>query len=204
MRMLPLFLFAAACAEPPSSVNPGVAHPGAAQPGNAQPNDGAAQAATLAEGGAELDGINPGAVVPDRGPDNAIPAPEPALTQDAIVDGVTLSGELICDDCSGSILVQIEDASTHPPLLLTKKSFAAAGPFSMAVPKKKQLIVMVIHDENGDGIPTPGEALGLWTGGLVDSSLDVSDISLTVGLMPETPPVVEEETEEAATPTADQ
>ena len=59
----------------------------------------------------------------------------------------------------------------------------------MKAPKGKKAVLMVIHDANGDGQPTPGENIGIWTGGLLDTGADQADVDLAVGVMPETPPI---------------
>jgi len=87
------------------------------------------------------------------------------------------------------LLVRIEDASARPPILLTKKSFTGVGPYSILAPRDMSVILMVVHDKNSDGYPTPGEELGLWTGGLVETTDNATEIDLTVGLMPDQPPV---------------
>jgi hypothetical protein len=128
-------------------------------------------------------------VFPDRGADAPEGEPVASHPQDEIEDGVLISGTLVCEGCEGSLIVRIEDAGSHPPQLLTEASFEAPGPFRMKAPRDKMVVLMVIHDTDGSGGPTPGEGIGLWTGGLLNTSTDTSDVELTVGVMPETPPI---------------
>jgi hypothetical protein len=194
--MKPTFLFftlAISCVEPPATDKAGdqqpdgAATPGAPEPG-AQPGPG--------DGPDSLKGDKspgPGAIVPDPGPGAPKTPPEMALTQDDITDGVTISGTLACEECAGELLVRVEDAGINPPQLLTVKKFAEAGDYTIKVPKNKKVVVMVVHDANGDEQPSPGESIGLWTGGLVNTSTATAGVDLTVGVMPEVPPIEPEE-----------
>jgi hypothetical protein len=166
-----------------------VAEPGAAAPGAPASGGEGADATAPPNSGEEP----PGAIVPQPGAGSPDKPPEVMYTQADLTEGTTIRGTLTCDDCTGALLVRIEDASERPPTLLTQKSFSAVGAYSIQVPKNKTAIVMVIHDTNGDGQPTPGEDLGLWTGGLVDTSADAAEVDLTVGVMPDAPPVELEE-----------
>ncbi len=192
-----VILFSISCAEPPSSVNPGVAQPGAAEPGSPGPqaasgaegsDDAAPTDAMTPPGGSDM-GDPPGAIVASPGSDGPKERPEATYLQEALAEGVAISGTLACDECSGRLLVRIEDANARPPTLLTQKSFTGPGDYSIQAPKNMSVILMVVHDKNSDGFPTPGEPLGLWSGGLVDTSADAADVDLTVGVMPELPPV---------------
>jgi hypothetical protein len=109
--------------------------------------------------------------------------------QDEIEDGVSISGILSCDGCEGSLIVRVEDAGSNPPQLLTSATFESAGSFTIQSPRDKKVVLMVIHDADGSGGPTPGEGIGLWTGGLLNTSTDTTDVELTVGVMPDTPPI---------------
>jgi hypothetical protein len=183
--LIPLAL---ACVEPPSTdkaaglQSDGTAVPGAPQPEGAGEGAGAGTPPPAADAG-------PGAVFPDRGADAPEGEPVASHPQDEIEDGVLISGTLVCEGCEGSLIVRIEDAGSHPPQLLTEASFEAPGPFRMKAPRDKMVVLMVIHDTDGSGGPTPGEGIGLWTGGLLNTSTDTSDVELTVGVMPETPPI---------------
>ncbi len=192
LLMIPMVL---ACVEPPATDKASGQQPGGAVvPGAPEPGEQADPGA-VADDGAFPKTPGPGAVVPEPGPGAPDTPPEMAMTQDEITDGVHISGTLSCEDCSGPFLVRIEDAGANPPQLLTAKRFSEAGPYSIQVPRSKKVVLMVIHDANGDGQPTPGEGIGLWTGGLLDTSSDTSDVALVVGVMPETPPIEPDEPE---------
>ena len=194
--LLPLTM---ACVEPPATdkaatVQPdGAAIPGAPEPGE-QPGPGDTTDATTPP---PVPASGPGAVVPDPGPDAPDTPPEELMAQDAITDGIQISGTLSCEGCEGTLIVRVEDATSHPPQLLTSASFTSAGSYSLKAPRDKQVVLMVIHDANSDGQPTPGESIGIWTGGLLDTSKDASDVELTVGVMPDKPPITPEDAPEA-------
>jgi len=176
-------LLSLACVDPPST-EPGSNEPnGAAVPGAPGPGQSAGPSAAMAGG-------PPGAgpVVPPPGPDTPTTPTPMALQQDEI-EGVTVSGTISCDDCAGPFLVRVDDAVADPPYLITEVSFAEAGPYTIKVPKDTKIVLMVVHDENEDALPSPGEKFGLWTGGLLDTSADATDILLTVGIIPDTPPI---------------
>jgi len=172
------------CAEPPPSVNPDVATPDA--PSTAA--DDATDANTELSPG-QVPKPPPGAVVPDPGPGSIDTPLEALYTQDALADGTQISGTLTCSDCKGSVVVRIEDAEQTPPQPLTQKSFDSLGPYTMRVPPGKRTVVMLIDDANGDGKPTPGEGIGIWTGGLLDTSAPGQTVDLEVGVMPDKPPI---------------
>jgi hypothetical protein len=168
-----------ACIEPPSTTTEGepggAAAPGAPGPGGGPPT---------------LPGGQPDASkVPDRADGPPGDGPTPQFMQDAITDGVTLQLDLVCADCTGDLLVRIEDASTLPPILSTEKSFAAAGKGTIIVPKGIEVVVMVVDDANKNGQPTPGESIGIWTGGLLNTAEDQGLLTLEVGVVPEEPPL---------------
>ena len=131
----------------------------------------------------------PGAVIPTPPPGLPLDKPDPSFTQRDLIDAYQLSGVITCDDCDEKILIRVEDAGINPPVLLTVKSVEKSGPYTIQVPKDRKVIVMVIDDANNDGMPTPGEALGLFTGGLIDTTSDYTGVDLTVGVMPEVPPL---------------
>lgn len=206
-------LLALACVEPPSTdKGAGIQPDGAAAPGAPQPEGGSAAPGEATQGGSQapaegvpaegavpLEGApaegavpledGPGAVVPDRGEDAPEGEPIESHPQDEIEDGVSISGVLSCDGCEGSLIVRVEDAGSNPPQLLTSATFESAGSFTIQSPRDKKVVLMVIHDADGSGGPTPGEGIGLWTGGLLNTSTDTTDVELTVGVMPDTPPI---------------
>ncbi len=192
--LIPLMI---ACVEPPAT-GAGGEPSGAAAPGAPEPSDGDASGTPAQGGPGAAKKAGPGAVVQEPGPDGPTEPPEMEVTQEQITDGVKISGTLSCDDCSGTLLVRVEDGGANPPRLLTEKSFEEAGPYSILVPKDKSVVLMVVHDADSNGQPTPGEAIGIWTGGLLKSSGDTADVDLAVGVMPDTPPIPPTEEEMAA------
>ena len=181
-----------ACIEPPPTATEGGTEPGgAAKPG--APTPGGDAPAGDATGSMPPDATAPNpeaAVVPtphDGGAGNG--APKAMYSQDSVPNGKTLGLELICADCTGTLLVRVEDASKQPPILATQKSFDKPGNGSIVVPQGIKAVVMVVDDADGNGQPTPGENIGLWTGGLLDTSADHERITLEVGTVPDTPPL---------------
>ena len=174
-----------ACIEPPPSGNEGGTEPGgAAKPGAPEPGDEPTQLPPGADG----DIPNP-AQVPEPHDGSPPGAPKPLYSQDAIPDGVTLQLELACSDCSGELLVRVENASSQPPTLSTQKAFDAPGKGTINVPKDISAVLMIVDDENKDGQPTPGEKIGIWTGGLLSTSAAPELIELEVGVVPDEPPL---------------
>jgi len=180
-----------ACIEPPPSTTEGGTEPGgAAKPGAPQPSEEATGDGPSGPPPAGTVEPNPEAAVVPAPHDGAnAEAPAAQYAQDAIVDGKTLQLELLCDSCTGKLLVRVEDASRQPPILSTLKSFDKPGPDTIVVPKNIKAVMMVVDDANGDGQPTPGENIGLWTGGLLDTSKNHETITLEVGTVPDTPPL---------------
>ena len=176
-----------ACIEPPPTVTEGGTEPGgAAKPGAPAPG-------TEGEG-TELppDGIKPNpeaAVVPTPHDGADKSAPKAMYTQDAVPNGVSLDLNIKCDECTGQLLVRVEDASKHPPILATQKVFAAVGAGTIIVPKDIKAVLMLVDDADANGQPTPGEGIGLWTGGLLDTSIDHETLEIEVGKVPDTPPL---------------
>ena len=170
------------CIEPPSTSTEG-------QPGGAATPGAPAPTAEGALPPLTEDGRPDAAKVPARpdGPPGQPPVPQ--YTQDAIPNGTSLALDLVCADCKGDLLVRIEDASSLPPTLSTEKTFSKTGQGSMIVPKGIKVVVMVVDDANKDGQPNPGENIGIWTGGLLDTDAISGPISLEVGVVPEQPPL---------------
>ena len=183
------------CVEPPPSATDGANEPsGAAKPG--APNPGSEEV--------PVDGVVGAAdatVVPTPH-DGSVPhAPKAEFSQEQITDGVTLTLDLKCDDCSGSLLVRIEDTASQPPTLLTQKSFDKPGSGTILTPTGRNVVLMIVDDANQNAQPTPGEAIGLWTGGILDTSSAGETLTLEVGVVPETPPIPpSEDTLSTATP----
>jgi hypothetical protein len=180
-----------ACIEPPPTATEGGSEPGgAAKPG--APNPGGDAPPGEANGSLPADGKAPNpeaAVVPTPHDGAGNGAPKAMYAQDAVPNGKTLTVELICTDCTGKLLVRVEDASKQPPILATQKSFDKPGTGSIVVPQGIKAVMMVVDDADGNDQPTPGENIGLWTGGLLDTSADHESITLEVGTVPDTPPL---------------
>ncbi len=184
-----------ACIEPPPSANEDGTEPGgAAKPGAPAPGQEGTDGAGPADGPKEAtkvptphDGANAG-------------APKPQFTQDDLADAVKLSLDIACDDCSGSILVRIEDASSQPPIVSTQKSFDGTGKGEIMVPKGISAVLMIVDDKDGNGQPTPGEDIGLWTGGLLNTDAPPALVELKVGVVPDTPPLPPAEDDPDAAP----
>lgn len=172
-----------ACIEPPPSATEGGAEPGgAAKPGAPSPGEGPTEPPP------EGEGPDP-SQVPEPHDGSTPGAPVAQYAQDSVPDGTTLNLELICSDCKGELLVRVENASTQPPTLATQKTFDAAGKGTIIVPKGIQAVVMVVDDSNKNGQPTPGESIGIWTGGLLDTSAVPGPLTLEVGVVPDEPPL---------------
>ncbi|MGB0640261.1 MAG: hypothetical protein ACPGTU_13050 [Myxococcota bacterium] len=175
------------CVEPPPSATEGSNEPGgAAKPGAPNPGDAPPVGADGAAGPA---GAVDATVVPTPHDGSMPDAPTAQFSQAEITDGVTLNLDLICGECTGSLLVRIEDTSTQPPTLLTQKSFEKAGKSTMLTPSGKNVVLMIVDDANNNEQPTPGEAIGLWTGGILDTSSATETLTLEVGVVPDTPPI---------------
>jgi hypothetical protein len=185
------------CVEPPPSATDGTNEPnGAAQPGAPSPGGTAPIAGA--------DGAVDATIVPTPH-DGSVPhAPTAEFTQAQITDGATLNLDLICGECTGTLLVRIEDTASQPPTLLTQKSFEKPGSATMLTPKGKNVVLMIIDDANNNEQPTPGEAIGLWTGGILNTSTTTETLTLEVGVVPDTPPIPpSEDTVSTATPNGD-
>ena len=174
-----------ACIEPPPTASEGATEPGgAAKPGAPEPGNEVVQTDPRAEG----DVPNP-AQVPEPHDGSPLGAPQPQYEQDAIPDAVSLNLNLACEDCTGDLLVRVENASSQPPTLATQKTFSAPGKGTINVPKGISAVLMIVDDTNKNGQPTPGEKIGIWTGGLLDTSAALELIELEVGVVPDEPPL---------------
>ena len=188
------------CIEPPPSATEGGTEPnGAAKPGAPQPG------AEGAEGAAAplTDGAPEAATVPTPHDGSAMGAPKPQFEQSDLADGAKLNLMIGCDDCTGSFLVRVEDATKSPPVVSTEKAFATTGKHTMMAPKGIQAVIMIVNDKDNNGQPTPGEAIGLWTGGLLNTDAPPDTVELTVGVVPETPPLPPAEDDPNAVPPAE-
>ena len=106
-----------------------------------------------------------------------------------LADGAKLNLVIGCDDCTGSFIVRVEDATKSPPVVSTEKTFTTTGKHTIMAPKGIKAVLMIVNDTDGNGQPTPGEAIGLWTGGLLNTDAPPDSIELTVGVVPDTPPL---------------
>ena len=173
-----------ACIEPPPTASEGATEPGgAAKPGAPTPGGEVPNS----EPGSE-DTPNP-TKVPEPHDGSPPGAPTPLYTQDAIPNGVTLNLNLVCEDCTGELLVRIENASSQPPTLSTQKIFSAPGKGTIKVPKDISAVVMIVDDADKNGQPTPGEKIGIWTGGLLSTNAAPKLLELEVGVVPDEPPL---------------
>ena len=179
-----------ACIEPPPSTTEGGTEPsGAAKPGAPEPSE---EGAEQPSNPPPVDAVEPNpeaAVVPKPHDGANAGSPSPKYAQDEIPDGRTLQLELICESCTGQLLVRVEDASKQPPILATQMTYVKPGVETIIVPKNIKAVMMVVDDADANGQPTPGENIGLWTGGLLDTSKDHEMITLEVGKVPDTPPL---------------
>jgi hypothetical protein len=183
-----------ACIEPPPSATEGGTEPnGAAKPG--APAPGAEGAGTPL-----TDGAPEAATVPTPHDGSAMGAPKPQFEQSDLADGAKLNLVIGCDDCTGSFLVRIEDATMSPPIVSTEKSFSTTGKHTIMAPKGIKAVIMIVNDKDGNGQPTPGEAIGLWTGGLLNTDAPPDTVELTVGVVPDTPPLPPAEDDPNAVP----
>ena len=180
-----------ACIEPPPTATEGGTEPsGAAKPGAPEPGEGPpaeGDGAVAGEGRVD-DAPNP-AAVPEPHDGSPQGAPKPQFTQDALADGVSLNLSLACDGCTGSLLVRVENATSTPPTLSTQKAFDAPGTGTIMAPKEIDAVLMVVDDADKNGQPTPGERIGIWTGGLLKTSEAPDLIELEVGKVPDEPPL---------------
>ena len=91
---------------------------------------------------------------------------QPRYKQSELKDGGVIHGYVRCDDCVGRILVR---ALPPPPggnsndpgemQLITQASLDSAGAFSLYVPDNSQVVLQVVDDANGDGVPNQGERI---------------------------------------------
>ncbi len=121
---------------------------------------------------------------------------KPKYTQAELADGATVSGTLICSDCTGSLLVRaLPPPPENPSLgsapsslqLITQASFSSAGAYSMKLPDGDPVVLQVVDDSNGDGFPSQGERMGMRAEGALLVQGEVSGVNLTVGVFPDQP-----------------
>jgi hypothetical protein len=102
----------------------------------------------------------------------------------------------VCGDCSGQLLVRVlppppdQGGTDEGIVLITAKTFEAAGAFEIKVPADREAVVLqIVEDADGNGKPSPGERMGLPVDGPVALAGDVSGIQLEVGVFPQMPAV---------------
>lgn len=117
---------------------------------------------------------------------------EPKFEQAELADGATISGTLVCADCKGSLLVRVlppppdQGGAEEGIVLITTKSFDAAGEFSIKVPKDRPSVVLqIVEDADGDGKPSAGERMGIPVDGPVTVQAEVTGVTLEVGVFPQ-------------------
>jgi len=122
---------------------------------------------------------------------------QPRFSQEDLIEGGTIRGMANCIDCTGQILVRAlppppEDPSVQTNegmQLITQVVLKQAGNFSMQVPDQAPVILQVVDDSNGDGIPSQGERMGMREEGAVFADGIVENISLMVGVFPKKDPI---------------
>ena len=107
------------------------------------------------------------------------------MSQEQVAAGehVTLSGTAVCTDCTGTLLVRVQqfidapsgageeeppppDPSIDAPGPLTTVALTEAGAFSVKVPKGDgKVVVELLVDEDGNNSPSKGERMAMYDGG---------------------------------------
>lgn len=100
-------------------------------------------------------------------------------------DTVTLKGSVSCSVCKGTILLNIVSSKG----LVVSVPGLKPGEFSILVPKSVgEVTVTAIGDDNADGVPTQGEALGGYMKNPITvKDDDITDISIQIGKSPPPP-----------------
>jgi hypothetical protein len=121
---------------------------------------------------------------------------EPKFSQEELADGNTISGTLVCGDCSGKLLVRVlppppdQGGQDEGIVLITARSFDAAGAFEIKVPAdRKEVVLQIVEDSDDNGKPSAGERMGLPVDGPVKVAGDVTGVTLEVGVFPQMPAV---------------
>ena len=124
---------------------------------------------------------------------------KPKFTQEALEaeGGVKISGELICKDCKGKLLVRVLPPPTEPGdvggdsagdiQLMAAKAFDGPGPFELMAPVGAGAVLQVVDDANSDGKPSSGERMGMNAEGPVALGAEVTGVTLQVGVFPSMP-----------------
>jgi hypothetical protein len=183
------------CPEPVDADDPGGASAG---PGAGGPDagGGGGKAGPPAGGGTEGGPPAGGAGGAPDGGGGAIPDAdlEPVQTQAELAGGATISGTLVCPDCTGKLLVRVlppppdQGGTDEGIVLITNASFDAAGPFEIKVPKERPSVVLqIVDDADNDGKPSAGERMGIPVDGPVTVQAEVKGVILEVGVFPQVP-----------------
>jgi hypothetical protein len=122
---------------------------------------------------------------------------QPRFTQEALADGATLKGTANCPDCTGQILVRALPPPPEDPSvamgegmqLITQVVLPSTGNFSIQVPADAPVVLQVVDDANGDGVPSLGERMGMREEGAVFATGIIENISLMVGVFPRKDPI---------------
>jgi len=103
--------------------------------------------------------------------------------QVAAAEHITLSGTAVCTDCTGTLLVRVQqfmeapdgtgeeeppppDPNVEAPGPLTTVTLTEAGAFSIKVPKGDgKVVIELLLDEDGNGMPSKGERMAMHDGG---------------------------------------
>lgn len=117
---------------------------------------------------------------------------KPAYSQSDLADGAVIRGTLVCDTCTGQLLVRVlppppdnPTASSRDSLqLITQAPFATAGTFEIRVPSGEPVILQVVDDADMSGFPSQGERMGMRAEGPIISEEEETGIILTVGVFP--------------------
>lgn len=192
--LLPATLLLAACPTPQDATERAADQPGSpgpAEPGpQADPSTGEdaaagdAAAGDAAAGDAAAGDAAGGAPPASQGSASAfmkfdmeVPVEGPAeKTQQAVAAGshVTLSGTVLCTDCSEALVLRAtrfvlpgNDVAEPPPIEtgtlpgpLTSKVVPGVGDFSLVVPKGEVAITLdLLVDSDGDGVPSKGDRM---------------------------------------------
>ena len=121
----------------------------------------------------------------------------PQYTQAQLADGAEIRGIAECSNCPGKLLVRAlppppDDPSTDDGSgmqLIAQVSIDGPGAFSIRVPNKSPVTLQVVDDNNGDGVPSQGERMGMPSGGSIFADGVVEGITLVVGAFPQKEPV---------------
>jgi hypothetical protein len=121
----------------------------------------------------------------------------PRFTQEELANGAVIKGMANCPNCEGQILIRALPPPPEDPTvqtnegmqLITQVVLEKAGNFSMYVPADAPVVLQVVDDSNGDGMPSQGERMGMREEGAVFATGVVENVSLMVGVFPKKDPI---------------